>query len=87
LDSCCFDALLAAARSALALSAADRPSAIFFARSSSAAVIGGQTNFIVNPTRIRNTIIWMMRVPVMLTFLPQSRWRGAAPGWQGAHDA
>jgi hypothetical protein len=48
---------LAALSSDLALSAAARPSAIFFARSSSAAVIGGHTNFIVNPTRIRNTII------------------------------
>ena len=56
-DSSSSTRLLAAASSALALSAADRPSAIFCARSSSAAVIGGQTNFIVNPTRIRNTII------------------------------
>jgi hypothetical protein len=24
----------------------------------------------VNPTRIRNTIIWTIRVPVMLTFHP-----------------
>jgi hypothetical protein len=39
-------------------------------------VIGGQTNFIVNQTRIRNTIIWKMNVAVMLTLLPQSRWRG-----------
>jgi hypothetical protein len=38
------------------LSAAARPSAILRARSSSAAAIGGHTNFIVNPTRIRNTI-------------------------------
>src|SRR5574343_243673 len=60
------------ASATLALSAADRPSAIFFARSSRAAVIGGQTNFIVNQTRIRNTIIWTMRVPVMLTCLPQT---------------
>jgi hypothetical protein len=41
----------------LALSAADRPSAILAARASSAVVIGGQMNFIVNQTRIRNTII------------------------------
>jgi hypothetical protein len=41
----------------LALSAAARPSAILLARSSSALAIGGHTNFIVNPTRIRNTII------------------------------
>jgi len=51
------DALIGRAQLDLALSAAARPSAIFFARSSSAAVIGGQTNFIVNPTKIRNTII------------------------------
>jgi hypothetical protein len=51
----------------LALSAADRPSAIFFARSSSAAVIGGQTKRIVNQTRIAKTIIWMMRVALMFT--------------------
>ncbi|MEY3475056.1 MAG: synthase subunit b AtpF, partial [Pseudomonadota bacterium] len=49
------------------LSAADRPSAIFFARSSSAAVIGGQTNFIVNQTRIAKTIIWTISVALMLT--------------------
>ena len=30
-------------------------------------MIGGQMNFIVNQTRIRNTIIWMIRVEVMLT--------------------
>jgi hypothetical protein len=29
--------------------------------------IGGQTNFIVNQTRIRNTIICRMKVAVMLT--------------------
>ena len=55
--SCSSTRLLAVDSSALALSAADKPSAIFFARSSSAAVIGGQMNFIVNQTRIRNTII------------------------------
>src|SRR5688572_27777986 len=60
----------ASVNATLALSAAARPSAIFWARSSSAFAIGGHTNFIVNPTRIRNTIIWTMRVPVMLTFLP-----------------
>src|SRR5262249_7617785 len=54
-----------------ALSAAERPSAILRARSSSAAVIGGHTYFIVNQTRIRNTIIWMIRVAVMLTLLPR----------------
>jgi hypothetical protein len=59
-------AALAADSSDLALSAAARPSAIFWARSSSAVAMGGHTNFIVNPTRIRNTIIWMIRVPVML---------------------
>ena len=68
MDSSSSTRLLAAASSALALSAADRPSAIFLARSSSAAAIGGHTNFIVNQTRIRNTIIWMIRVAVMLTF-------------------
>ena len=56
--------------SALALSAADSPSAIFFARSSSALTIGGHTNFIVKPTRIRNTIICTISVALMLTFLP-----------------
>ena len=34
------------------LSAAARPSAIFFWRSSNAALSGGQMNFIVNQTRI-----------------------------------
>jgi hypothetical protein len=48
---------LALESSALALSAAARPSAIFSARSSSAFVIGGHTNFIVNHTRIAKTII------------------------------
>ena len=65
-ESCSSTRLLAWLSSALALSAADRPSAIFFARSSSAAVIGGQTNFIVNQTRIAKTIIWMISVALML---------------------
>jgi hypothetical protein len=56
LASSCSTFLSAACSSAFALSAAARPSAIFSARSSSAAAIGGHTNFIVNPTRIRNTI-------------------------------
>ena len=33
--------------------------------------MGGQMYFIVTPTRIRNTIIWMIRVAVMLTLLPR----------------
>jgi hypothetical protein len=37
------------------------------ARSSSAFMIGGQTNFIVNQTRIAKTIIWTIRVALMLT--------------------
>ena len=41
-----------------------------FARSSSAFTIGGHTNFIVKPTRIRNTIICTISVALMLTFLP-----------------
>jgi hypothetical protein len=47
----CSTRLLAAVSSVLALSAAARPSAIFWARSSSAFAIGGHTNFIVNSTR------------------------------------
>jgi hypothetical protein len=30
-------------------------------------MIGGHTNFIVNQTRIAKTIIWTMRVALMLT--------------------
>jgi hypothetical protein len=51
----------------LALSAALRPSAIFLARSSRAAVIGGQMKRIVNQTRIAKTISWKMSVALMLT--------------------
>jgi hypothetical protein len=40
----------------LGTSAAARPSAIFWARSSNAFAIGGHTNFIVNHTRIRKTM-------------------------------
>jgi hypothetical protein len=47
---------LAAVSSDLARSAAARPSAIFWARSSSAFAIGGHTNFIVNHTRIKKTM-------------------------------
>jgi len=32
--------------------------------------MGGHTNFIVNQTRIPNTISWIIRVPVMLTAHP-----------------
>jgi hypothetical protein len=35
-------------------------------------MIGGQTNFIVNQTRIANTIIWTMRVALMLNCLPHT---------------
>ena len=55
-ESSCSTRLCAVASSAFAVSAADRPSRIFFARSSSATVIGGHTNFIVNHARIRKTI-------------------------------
>ena len=61
-------------------SAALRPSAIFLARSSRAAVIGGQTNRIVNQTRIANTIIWTMRVALMLTSRTSSWGEGARQG-------
>jgi hypothetical protein len=71
-DSSASIRLLAVTSSALALSAAERPSRIFCARSSRAAVIGGQTNFIVNSARITNTIIWIQKVKVMLTML--ARW-------------
>jgi hypothetical protein len=63
--------LLALASSLRALSAADRPSATLRARSSSAAAMGGQMYFIVTPTKIRRTMIWMIRVAVMLTLLPR----------------
>jgi hypothetical protein len=57
LDSSFFDALVGSGQSSdLARSAAARPSAIFWARSSSAFAIGGHTNFIVNHTRIRKTM-------------------------------
>ena len=45
----------ACARSVFALSAAASPSAIFCARSSSAFMMGGHTNFIVNHARMKNT--------------------------------
>jgi hypothetical protein len=35
-------------------------------------VIGGQTNFIVNPTRIANTIICRIRVALMFTAVTSS---------------
>jgi hypothetical protein len=57
----------ASARSALALSAAASPSAILPARSSSAFMIGGHTNFIVNQPRMKNTTIWAIRVAFRFT--------------------
>ena len=48
---------LAAINSELALSAAAKPAAMVAARSSSALTSGGHMYFIVNPTKIRNTII------------------------------
>jgi hypothetical protein len=62
--------LCAASSSALPFSAADRPSAIFFARSSSALTNGGHTNFIVNHARIRNTTICANRVALRFTVFP-----------------
>src|SRR5690606_20424981 len=55
------------ARSALPFSAAARPSAIFWRRSSIAFVRGGQMNFIVNQPRTKNTIIWKKRVAFKFT--------------------
>jgi cation transporter-like permease len=52
------------------LSAADRPSAIFFARSSSAFTMGGHTKDIVNHTRMKNTAICANRVALRLTATP-----------------
>src|SRR5690554_4542349 len=63
----------ASSRSVLALSAAASPSAIFAARSSSAFMIGGHTNFIVNQPRMKNTTIWAIRVAFRFTVL-DPRW-------------
>jgi hypothetical protein len=54
--SSCSTRWLAEASSALALSEAARPAAIFCARSSSAFAMGGHTNFIVNSTSSRKTM-------------------------------
>jgi hypothetical protein len=54
-----------------------------------AGLVGCQMYFIVNPTKIRNTIIWMIRVAVMLTFLPRKPLSGCgAPvplRWSRSH--
>src|SRR4249919_3541409 len=53
------------------LSAAARPSAIFFWRSSSAAFSGGQMNFIVNQTRSTKESIWPKKVMLIFTTRPR----------------
>jgi hypothetical protein len=58
-----------AARSLFALSAAESPSAIFFARSSSAFTMGGHTNFIVTHARMKNTTSWATRVAFRFTVI------------------
>src|SRR5690606_7982938 len=58
------------ARSALPFSAAARPSAIFWRRSSIAFVRGGHTNFIVNQPRTKNTSIWKKIVAFRFTVVP-----------------
>jgi hypothetical protein len=57
------------ARSALALSAAASPSAILLARSSSAFMMGGHTNFIVNHAKMRNTTSWANSVAFRFTVI------------------
>jgi len=69
-DSSTSTCLCALASSSWACSAAFRPLAIFSARSSKALAMGGHTNFIVNHTRIANTIAWTNRVALILTTTP-----------------
>src|SRR3989338_5069386 len=64
--------LAASSRSCFARSASAKPSAICFLRCSSAAMIGGQTNFMQNHTNSANMIVCARRVALMFmqaTFL------------------
>ena len=60
-----------------ALSAAASPSAIFFARSSSAFTMRATRNFIVTHARMKNTTSWATRVAFRFTvFLHGQGWTG-----------
>jgi len=45
------------------------PGGVFVARSSSAFMMGGHTNFIVNHARMKNTTIWANRVAFRFTVI------------------
>jgi hypothetical protein len=57
----------------LSPTAAARPSAIFFARSSSAFMMGGHTNCIVNHARMKNTTSCANRVAFRFTVWSSSK--------------
>jgi len=63
------DFFLGMSEIALRLVRSRQPVSVFFARSSSAFTMGGQTNFIVTHARMKNTTSWATRVAFRFTVI------------------